>query len=142
MESPDTITSPNSQHLAAAREAVACALPFPEFLANRFVQLADKLRRGDDAPALLGIGESTEELHHFLEYLILVGEVAHDHDPTLGSQVAAYRSGLTNTIQALEPALGGLDLVEVADTLELDVVRSIEAYAEIHEPLREALAAA
>ncbi len=139
---PRDLTEHQREHLAAARQAVDCALPFAEFLAGRFTHLADRLRRGDDGPALLGIGESTDELHSFLEYLILVGEVAQGRDPALGSQVSDYRRQLTQTISTLEPALDGLDLVEVADTLELDVVRSIEAYGQIHEPLREALAAA
>lgn len=128
--------------IEAAREAVACALPFAEFLAGRFIALVDQLRQGNDGPALAGIGESTEELHHFLQYLILVGEVAEGRNTTVGTKVADYRKSLTNTIQSLEPALHGLDLVEVADTLELDIVRSIEAYGDIHQPLCEVLAAA
>lgn len=127
--------------MTAARDAVEHALPFAQFLATEFTRIADDLRRGDDAPALQRIGAGAEELQHFLHYLILVGEVAQGCDADIGSKVAAYRKDLTQTIQALEPALEDLDLVEVADTLELDIVRSIEAYGDLHAPLREALAA-
>ena len=123
---------------AAAREAHASAIEFSAYLAGRLTKLSDALRRGEDGPALMGLGESAEHLEDFLTYLFLISDSI-EADESLKAQLVDYRTRLAQVVAALEPALDGMDLVEVADTLELDVVSSLEDYAGLHPAIGASL---
>ena len=125
---------PTAEQIHAANEATDTALPFAAYLATRLNDIADGLRRGDDAPALSSLGESTSELNDFMTYLSLVSEFVAEV-PDLESQVGNYIKSLSEQLQSLEEPLANLDLVEVADTLELDLVRNLEAYPSLHQSL-------
>ena len=125
---------PTAEQIQAANEATVTALPFAEYLASRLNDIADGLRRGGDAPALSSLGESTSELNDFMTYLSLVSELV-DGTPELEEQLTSYTKGLAEQLQSLEEPLANLDLVEVADTLELDLVRNLEAYPSLHQSL-------
>ncbi|MGB1700648.1 MAG: hypothetical protein ACPHRO_11880, partial [Nannocystaceae bacterium] len=123
------------------QQASESALPFAELLVNRLTDIADGLRRGDDAPALSSLGESTGDIESFLTYLSLVSEIVESED-SLSTKVVDYIGSIAKQVESLEEPLSNLDLVEVADTIELDIVRNLEEYADIHKVLCTHLAAA
>ena len=132
---------PTSEQIQAAQDANLSALPFSEYLVSRFSEIADGLRRGNDAPALSSLGESAGDLESFMSYLALIGEVV-EQEQSLASQVTEYLGNLSKQVESLEEPLASLDLVEVADTLELAIVRNLEEYSQLHESLSAHLGAA
>jgi hypothetical protein len=125
---------PTQEQIQAAQQASESALPFAELLATRLTDIADGLRRGDDAPALSSLGESTGDIESFLTYLTLVSEIV-DAEGPVSTRVVEYVGSIAKQVESLEEPLTNLDLVEVADTIELDLVRNLEGYPDIHKIL-------
>ncbi|GEM_PF-3980993 len=148
----DTLASPtlaaptpedaSTDSMALARSAADNALAFAELLAGRLATLADAFRAGDDQDALLRLGESADDLEHFLTFIVLVAEIIETSSPSIFADLHRYRGQLMTTLEGLQPALGDLDLVEVADTLEHDLVASLADYRELNTPVLDALQAA
>ena len=132
---------PTQEQIQAAQQASESALPFAELLVNRLTDIADGLRRGDDAPALSSLGDSTGDIESFLTYLTLVSEIV-DSEDVISSRVVEYVGSIAKQVESLEEPLTNLDLVEVADTIELDLVRKLEDYPDIHTILCTHLAKA
>lgn len=122
-----------------ARSAAESAPSFVDVLCARYSSIADHLRRGNDADALMDLGASTEELHSFLEFLILTGECMRPLDPDAATALATYQDRLVETLESIQPALGHRDLVEVADALEDDLVPVLQEYRGLDDVVRDAL---
>ena len=140
---PDsTDSSAEVDSMALARSAADNALAFAEHLAQRFSTMAESFRAGDDSNALTRLGESADDLEHFLTFLVLIAEMVEDTSPQTFHALRSYRDQLMSTLEGLQPALGDLDLVEVADTIEHDLVLSLVEYRQLSSPVQEALEAA
>ena len=126
---------------AAARSASESALGYIDHLMRRYDQMVERLRRGDDSVALDELAASTTSLNDFLTYLVLSSECVKEAQPELYVSLLSYRRDLMRVIESLNPALGDLDLVEVADTIEQDLSPQLRAYDDLHENLQQALAA-
>ncbi len=125
-----------------AQRAAGSALPFAELLAGKYLDIALALRDGRDHEALDALGASTDELHHFLAFLVLIRDVVGTNDPEGAVAVRDYHERILGVIEGLQPALGFADLVEVADTLEDDLVPSLRDYRELDTTVQSALLAA
>lgn len=127
--------------ILVARRAAGSALPFADVLAKRYLDIATTMRDGADGPALDQLGASTDELEHFLAFLVLIQDVVARTDPNGAVLVRDYHERILGIIEGLQPALGFADLVEVADTLEDDLVPSLRDYRELDTTVQSALAA-
>lgn len=127
--------------ILVARRAAGSALPFADVLAQGYLDIANALRDGADKKALEELGASTEELEHFLAFLVLIQDVVAAKDPDGAVAVRDYHERILGIIEGLQPALGFADLVEVADTLEDDLVPSLRDYRELDTTVQSALAA-
>ena len=127
--------------ILVARRAAGSALPFADVLARGYLDIANALRDGADKKALEDLGASTEELEHFLAFLVLIQDVVGAKDPEGAVAVRDYHERILGIIEGLQPALGFADLVEVADTLEDDLVPSLRDYRELDTTVQSALAA-
>jgi hypothetical protein len=125
-----------------ARRAASTALPFADLLAGKYREIALALRDGHDQDALGALGESTDELEHFLAFLVLIQDIVGQNDPNGAIAVRDYHERIVGIIEGLQPALGFADLVEVADTLEDDLVPSLRDYRELDTAVQSALLAA
>ncbi|MBC8071959.1 MAG: hypothetical protein IAG13_26765 [Deltaproteobacteria bacterium] len=125
-----------------ARRAATSALPFAELLARNYVEIATDLRDGKDQEALGALGASTDELEHFLAFLVLIQDIVGERDPEGATSVRDYHERILGIIEGLQPALGFADLVEVADTLEDDLVPSLRDYRQLDTTVQMALMAA
>lgn len=135
---PPTAEDPTAVALSAANSA----LPFAELLVNRFSAMSEDLRSGNDSEALTRLSDSAQDLEDFLTYCVLISEIIAKDETKLVSEIGAYRDRLVKAVDALNPALSDLDFVEVADTLEQDVVASLVDYRSIHESIVRTLEAA
>jgi hypothetical protein len=118
----------------AALAATTSAIPF--------AQLLERLRMGDDGAALNDLGDTTREIGEFLTYLVLMSDCIGELSPDVHQHILDYRMRIMSALASLNPALGDLDLVEVADTIEQDVVGALGAYPNLHTELVAALQAA
>lgn len=125
-----------------ARRAASGALPFADLLAGKYVDIAGALREGHDNDALDALGASTEELEHFLAFLVLIQDIVGQRDPNGAVAVRDYHERILGIIEGLQPALGFADLVEVADSLEDDLVPSLRDYRQLDTTVQMALMAA
>lgn len=132
---------PQDDLASIAQRAAGSALPFAELLAGHYTKIAFALRDGRDREALDDLGASTDELEHFLAFLVLIQDVVGSKDPKGAVLVRDYHEHILGIIEGLQPALGSADLVEVADTLEDDLVPSLRDYRELDTTVQSALAA-
>jgi len=134
MSSPDTIV--------LARQAADSAMPFAHLLARRCADIALALREGRDGEALRSLEHSVDDIQAFLAFLVLVRDVVAIADPPAAIGLRDYQEHVVGVIEALQPALGDADWVEVADALEADLAPSLEAYGSLDDRVRSALAPA
>ncbi|TPV95517.1 MAG: hypothetical protein B7733_09700 [Myxococcales bacterium FL481] len=132
----------SQEALAIARSASETAAQFAELLATRYGDIANALRNGDDAPALDALGASTDEVEQFLIFLIFAADLVQRNDAEFAQTLRGYHRRLMTIFETLGPALKDMDLVEVADTLEHDVVTSLNEYRELDDGVQGALKAA
>jgi hypothetical protein len=130
---------PNAEELLHARRAATAALPYADGLAGRYAAIASDLRDGRDVDALQALGESTEDLEHFLAFLVLVQDAVAANDPGGSLAVRDYHEHIVGILEGLQPALGYADLVEVADALEDDLVPSLREYRALDTNVQSAL---
>lgn len=123
--------------LQAAREATESALPFVEWMMQRFSKVAHQLRSGDDLGAMDRIGALTKDLKDFFQYTFLIEDLQSSR-----AELAAYRTRLAKVVETINPALDNLDLVEVADIVEHDVLPTLADYGSLHDQICASLAAA
>lgn len=121
----------------AAREATESALPFVEWLMQRFSKVAHQIRSGEDIDAMERIAALANDLSDFFQYTYLM-EGLH----TATEELAAYRTRLSGILESINPALHNLDLVEVADIVEHDVLPVLTDYGPIHDQIAASLSAA
>lgn len=131
----------NPEELEFARKAASCALPYADTLAGRYATIASSLRDGHDRDALADLGESTDDLEHFLTFLVLIQDAVGEVDPPSAIALRDYHEHIVGIIEGLQPALGYADLVEVADALEDDLVPSLREYRSIDTCVQSALVA-
>ncbi len=112
-----------------AREAASQAAAFAERLAAIYETIAAGIRAGQDVDALDVLAQSVDEMEYFLQFLILVGDHLGDNTTVL-EKLQGYREELVEILEGLQPALGHVDLVEIADALEDDLVPSLRLYEE------------
>lgn len=129
----------NADELLFARRAASSAMPYAEGLAGRYTAIAHSLRDGHDAEALEALGDSTEDLEHFLAFLVLVQDAVAANDPGSSVAVRDYHEHIVGILEGLQPALGYADLVEVADALEDDLVPSLREYRALDTNVQSAL---
>lgn len=132
--------SSEEQQLAA--QAAQSAAPFVALLADRYSDIALRLRNGEDGIALEALGASSEDLEHFLQFLILVQDVVEQCEATVASELLDYRESIVDIVESISPALSHLDFVEVADTLEDDLVPSLRGYEKLDQRVIESLSPA
>lgn len=125
-----------------ARNAADSALPFAQLLSQRCVEIAVALRDGRDAEALFSLEDSVDDIQAFLSYLVLVRDLVASADPSAAVGLRDYQESVIGVIEALQPALGAADWVEVADTLEVDLAASLAGYQSLDDRIRTALAIA
>jgi hypothetical protein len=128
--------------LLAALAATTSAVPFAQLIERRLNSQVEKLRLGDDGAALNDLGDTTREIGEFLTYLVLMSDCIGEISPQVHQQILDYRMRMMSALASLNPALGDLDLVEVADTIEQDVVGALLAYPSLHNEMVSALQAA
>ncbi|MFO0635119.1 MAG: hypothetical protein U0168_19920 [Nannocystaceae bacterium] len=131
---------PNSDEIHFAREAARGALPYADLIAGRFIDIAGALRDGRDQEALLALSDSADDLEHFLRFLVLVQDSLVAASPDDGTAVRDYHERIVTILEALQPALGHADFVEVADALEDDLAPSLRSYRNLDAAVRAALA--
>lgn len=123
--------------LEAARDATQSALPFVEWLMQRFSKVVHQIRSGDDLDAMDRIAGLAGDLGDFFQYTFLIeGLQSSDAD------LPAYRSRLSGILESINPALHTLDMVEVADIIEHDVLPVLAQYTSFHDQILASLAAA
>ena len=125
-----------------ARNAADSALPFAQILAHRCVGIAVALRDGRDTEALCSLETSVDDIQAFLSYLVLVRDLVAFADPSAAIGLRDYQESVIGVIEALQPALGAADWVEVADSLEADLAPSLAGYESLDGRVRSALAIA
>ena len=125
-----------------ARQAAASAMPFAQLLSQRCLAIAVALRDGRDAEALDTLEASVDDIQAFLAYLVLVRDFVACADPTAAVGLRDYQDRVVDVLEALQPALGAADWVEVADSLEADLAPSLEGYQSLDDRVRTALAPA
>lgn len=121
--------------LLAALAATSSAVPFAQLLERRLSAQVEQLRQGDDGAALNALGETTKDMGEFLTYLVLMSDCISGFAPHVHQSILDYRLRVMTALASLNPALGDLDLVEVADTIEQDVVRALAEYPKLHAEL-------
>ncbi len=128
-----------AEELKFAQRAATTALPYADALAGRYAAIATSLRDGRDNEALVALGDSTDDLEHFLAFLVLIQDAVAANDP--GGEVAVrdYHEHIVGILEGLQPALGYADLVEVADALEDDLVPSLRDYRALDTNIQSAL---
>jgi hypothetical protein len=135
--------APNESDVAEgirlARRTAETAVPFADQLAARCGAIAASLRRGEDHSALSALAEATDDLEHFLKFLVLICDYLDPMDTTVSSHVRRYRQQLFEIVESLQPSLGHADLVEVADALEDDLVATLRDYRQIDDAVQSAL---
>lgn len=130
---------PDAQELMFAQRAASTALPYADDLAARYAAIASSLRDGRDNEALVALGDSTDDLEHFLAFLVLIQDCVAANDPGSSVAVRDYHEHIVGIIEGLQPALGYADLVEVADALEDDLVPSLRDYRALDPNVQSAL---
>lgn len=125
-----------------ARNAADSALPFARILSQRCVGIAVALRDGRDTEALSDLEASVDDIQAFLSYLVLVRDLVASNDPSAAVGLRDYQESVVDVIEALQPALGAADWVEVADSLEADLAVSLAGYESLDDRIRTALAVA
>jgi hypothetical protein len=130
---------PSLEELEFARKAASCALPYVDTLAGRYAAIASSLRDGHDKDALAELGASTDDLEHFLAFLVLIQDAVGEVDPPSAVALRDYHEHIVGILEGLQPALGYADLVEVADALEDDLVPSLRDYRSIDTSVQSAL---
>jgi hypothetical protein len=125
-----------------ARQAADSAMPFAQLLSQRCLSIAVALRDGRDAEALDSLEASVDDIQAFLAYLVLVRDLVACADPTAAVGLRDYQERVVDVLEALQPALGAADWVEVADSLEADLAPSLEGYQSLDDRVRTALAPA
>jgi hypothetical protein len=128
-----------SEALRLARRTAETAVPFADQLAARCGAIAASLRRGEDHSALSALADATEDLEHFLKFLVLICDYVDPMDASASTHVRTYRQQLIEVVESLQPSLGHLDLVEVADALEDDLVPMLRDYRQVDEGVQAAL---
>jgi len=123
---------------ALAVSAASVAWPFAEQIAHRCASIVHGLRAGLDEDALDALTLTTVDLEHFLTFLVLLDEWV-TGEGGLRGQLLAYRQRVLGVVESIQPALGEIDLVEVADALESDLIPSLRDYVDLDEDVREAL---
>jgi hypothetical protein len=123
---------------ALAVSAASVAWPFAEQIAHRCASIVHGLRAGLDEDALDALTLTTVDLEHFLTFLVLLDEWV-TGEGGLRGQLLAYRQRVLGVVESIQPALGEIDLVEVADALESDLIPSLRDYINLDEDVREAL---
>lgn len=127
----------DSASLEAAREATQSALPFVEWLMQRFSKIVHQIRSGDDLDAMDRIAALTGDLGDFFQYTFLIEDLQ-----ATKAELQAYRTRLATILETINPALNDLDLVEVADIVEHDVLPALADYSPLHEQISASLCAA
>ncbi|MBK6916412.1 MAG: hypothetical protein IPH07_03330 [Deltaproteobacteria bacterium] len=122
-----------------AQRAAAGALPYADLLAGRMAEIATALRDGRDQAALAALGDSTDDLEHFLRFLLLIQDSVGERSPDQSLAVRDYHEHILGILEGLQPALGHADLVEVADTLEDDLAPSLRSYRDLDAAVQSAL---
>lgn len=122
-----------------ARRTAETAVPFADQLAARCGAIAGSLRRGEDHSALSALTEATDDIEHFLKFLVLICDYLDPMDGTVSSHVRRYRQQLLEIVASLQPSLGHADFVEVADALEDDLVPMLRDYRQIDDAVQSAL---
>jgi hypothetical protein len=133
---------PSREIVLAALAATTSAVPFAQLIERRLSSQVEKLRLGDDGAALNELGDTTRDIGEFLTYLVLMSDCIGEISPDVHQTILDYRLRIMGALASLNPALGDLDLVEVADTIEQDVVGALSAYPTLHSELVAALEAA
>ena len=128
-----------TEAIRLARRTAETAVPFADQLAARCSAIAASLRRGEDHSALCALAEATDDLEHFLKFLVLICDYLDPMDTTVSSHVRRYRQQLFEIVESLQPSLGHADLVEVADALEDDLVAMLRDYRQIDDAVQSAL---
>lgn len=129
--------SPDPAAVQAAKEATESALPFVEWLMQRFSKVAHQLRAGDDLDAMGKIAGLSSDLKDFFQYTFLIEDIQ-----SATTELQAYRKRLSQIVETLNPALDNLDLVEVADIVEHDILPALADYGPLHDQISASLAAA
>lgn len=111
-----------------ARSAARTARPFVDHLSGRYRHVIEGLRNGRDAEALLSLSNLADDLEHFIRFLVLIHDFVDAADPQASANVRDYRNRLLGVVESIEPALGDIDLVEVADALEDDLIPTLTEY--------------
>lgn len=132
----------SAQEFEIALRAARSALPFADLLAGRYADIVAQLRGGQDDRALIALGDSTADLEDFLAFLVLIADMVADQDARGGRALGEYRDRLVGILEALQPALGHVDLVEVADALEDDLIPSLRDYRALDASVQSALSTA
>lgn len=130
-----------SDSQVAARNAARTARPFVDHLSGRYRQVIEGLRNGRDAEALLSLSDLADDLEHFFRFLILIHEFVDAADPQASANVLDYQNRLLGVVESIEPALGDVDLVEVADALEDDLIPTLTEYRNFDQSVLLAIGA-
>lgn len=137
-QASSTPTGRPDAEIEAARNAASSAAPFAHTLAERCRGIARGLRQGQDQVALETLGDLSEDLEHFLKFLILVSDYF-PQDSVAKDAVYAYKTRLLAVVEGIQPALSHMDLVEVADAVQEDLVVALQDYQQLDEQVQEAL---
>lgn len=129
--------SPDPTALQAAKEAAESALPFVEWLMQRFSKVAHQLRVGEDVDAMKKIAGLSYDLKDFFQYTFLIEDVQ-----SVTTELQAYRRRLSQIVETINPALDNLDMVEIADIVEHDVLPALADYGPLHDQISASLASA
>lgn len=143
-EANSVLQTEDPASLAAAVQATESALPFVEWLMQRFNKIGHDLRSGDDKDGLVQIEGIAKDLEDFFQYTFLISEMCtpSDEKDSLSTQLEDYRKKLKSILESINPALDNLDLVEVADIIEHEILPTLVDYAPIHDQISKSLAAA
>lgn len=137
LEASNQSTDLDPASLQAARDATQSALPFVEWLMQRFSKVVHQIRSGNDLDAMERIAGLSSDLKDFFQYTILMQDLR-----SPAANLAAYRERLSKLLDSMNPALDNLDLVEVADIVEHDVLPALADYGPLHDEILAALPAA
>jgi len=124
-----------------ARSAARTAGPFLNHLSGRYRDIVAGLRNGRDAEALLSLSETADDLEHFIRFLVLIDDFVEPADPQASTEVRDYRNRILRVVESIEPALGDVDLVEVADALEDDLIPTLGEYRRFDDAILLAVGA-
>ena len=134
--SPD---NPTSEAVRLAQRTAETAVPFADQLATRYGAIAASLRRGEDHAALSALGEASDDLEHFLKFLVLICDYVDPMDAAASNHIRTYQQQLIEVVESLQPSLGHVDLVEVADALEDDLAPMLRDYRQVDDGVRASL---